>query len=111
MSLASKFRWIPTPTYGACGGARKNCAIRRETLDPLDQLFFDHDKLCEKAAELPTTQEQEKAKEYADQLLCEAISNLTDDDMRKIPVFNLKKPFFHRLYAQKYRKACLAIFQ
>lgn len=36
-------RKFPHPTYGKAGGARKDVAIRREELDPLDKLFYDHD--------------------------------------------------------------------
>lgn len=36
-------RSLPHPTYGKAGGARKDVAIRRDELDPLDQLFYDHD--------------------------------------------------------------------
>lgn len=107
MSLASKFRWLPTPTYGVCGGARKNCAIRREDLDPLDQQFFDHDQRCELASKLGDPYEREAGKKEADRLLVKALSDITDEDMKKIPYFVWKWPFFKREYAKKYRKICI----
>ena len=104
MSLASQFRFLGDyiPGYGVCGGSSKDCAIRREDLDPLDQLFYDHD-----AIKFAKTPEEEEA---FDQALYEGIVNVTEDDWKKIPVFTFKKPFFKRWYARKFAKACLKLF-
>lgn len=114
MSLASRFRWLgkyfPVPEYGTCGGSEKNCAIKREDLDPLDQCFYDHDQRCYAAHQLDDPYLEEDAKKEADKLLQKAISELTEEDMNKIPVWVWEKPFLRRFYAKEYRKACLKIF-
>lgn len=110
MSLAEKFRAFPTPTFGTCGGANKDCAIRKEDLDPMDRLFYDHDWGCKLASDLADPYEKEAGKKEADRILKEGLAKLTDEDMKKIPVLVKKWPFFKRWYAYKYRKACLKIF-
>ena len=104
MSLASRFRFLGdyVPGYGVCGGSSRDCAINREELDPLDRLFYDHDKI--KYAETP------EEREAFDQALYEGMLLLTEDDFKKIPVFTWRKPFLKRWYAKKFRKACLKIF-
>jgi len=79
-----------------------DCAIKREELDPLDQLFFDHDKI--KYAQTP------EEREVFDQVLVEGIRNLKEEDFKKIPVFQWKWPFFKRRYAKNFAKACEKIF-
>ena len=105
MSLAEKFRFLGDylPSYGVCGGSSKDCAIRREDLDPMDQLFFDHDHI--KYAQTP------EEREAFDQALYEGMLLLTEDDFKKIPLFTFKRPFFKRWYAKKFRKACLGVFR
>lgn len=104
MSLADKFRFLGDylPGYGVCGGSSKDCAITREELDPLDQLFFDHDKI-------KYAKSQEEREAY-DQALYEGISLLKEEDYKKIPAFTLKWPFFKRYYARKFAAACQKIF-
>lgn len=104
MSLAEKFRFLGgyLPNYGVCGGSSKDCAIRREDLDPLDQLFFDHDEI--KYAKTP------EERKFFDDRLCVGISRLTDEDFKKIPAWTWKKPFFKRWYARQFAAACLRGF-
>lgn len=90
-------RKIPHPTYGTCGGARKDCSIRREKLDPLDQIFFDHDN----ELDLANTPEQ---RQVADRKLNQAIRALTEEDYKKISMLQWKWPFFRRWYAKRYAK-------
>lgn len=111
MSLASKFRSVWTPTYGVCGGASEDCAVRKEDLDPMDQLFYDHDWGCKLAEDSKDPYEREALKKKADHILYEGLSKLTDEDMKKIPVLVKKFPFFKRWYAYRYREACLKIFK
>lgn len=102
-SLAERLRWFPAPTYGVCGGADKDCAITREELDPLDQLFYDHDRI--KFA-------QTKAEREAfDKALYEGLKALTEEDFREIPVWTWKRPFLRRKYARLYVKAAIKAFE
>jgi hypothetical protein len=105
MSLAEQFRFLGDflPGYGVCGGSSRDCAIRREDLDPLDQLFFDHD-----AIKYATTPEDREA---FDQALYEGIRNLKEKDFQKIPAWVWKWPFFKRRYAMKFAAACLVGFK
>lgn len=111
MSLASKFRWVPTPTYGKCGGASKSCAILREDLDPMDQLFFDHDWRCKVASSMTDPYEKEAAYKEADKLLHLDLKAMTEEDFKKIPYLQWGHPFFKRNYARAFRKASLALFK
>lgn len=110
MTLASRFRKFPTPTFGACGGASKDCAVRREDLSPIDQLFFDHDWGCKLAADLEDEYQRDAAKKEADRILKHGLKSLTEEDYKKYPIFQFRRPFFCRAYAKAYVKACLEIF-
>lgn len=87
------WRKIPHPTIGPCGGASKDCAIRREDLDPLQQLFYDHDNGLREA-------QSEEEREMVDQFLHEALK--TFDEWEELPFFRAKFPFFYRWYAKAY---------
>ena len=110
MSLASRFRKFPTPSFGACGGASKDCAVRREDLDLMNQLFYDHDWACKLAADSEDEYQREAAKKEADRILREGLEKMTEEDFKKYAFFQFRRPFFLRAYAKAYRKACLEIF-
>lgn len=104
-SLAEKYRFLGdyVPGYGVCGGANRDCAVQRSELDPLDQLFYDHDQI-----KFANTQE-ERIK--FDEALYKGVRNLTDSDFSKIPLFTWKRPFFKRWYAHEFSKVCIKIFE
>lgn len=109
MSLAEKLRWIPTPGYGVCGGASRDCAIG--DFDPLDQLFFKHDNDLYAAHQLKEHALVLYAEKVADETLEEGLRNLSDQDMNKIPFWTWKPPFFKRAYAKLYRREALKVFR
>ncbi len=80
------WRKIPHHTYGRAGGARKDVAIRREELDPLDQLFYDHDWGLDGA-------ESAEERLMVDQQLHEALKDF--DEYAEIP-------WYRRWYAKMY---------
>jgi len=104
MSLAEKMRGLGyfTPTYGVCGGSRKVCGIKREELDPIDRLFYDHDNIRFASSEA-------ERRAY-DEALVNGLKNLSEADFEKVPFFQLKWPFFKRWYAKSYVEACKKIF-
>jgi hypothetical protein len=108
MSLAEKFRSFPTPGYGVCGGADRDCAIG--DFDPMDKLFFKHDNDLYAAHQIQDAIERSTAEKAADATLEEGLRNLTDADMDKIPAWTWKPPFFKRWYAKLYRREALKVF-
>lgn len=109
MSLAKKFRLLPVPGYGVCGGRDRSCVF--ENLDPMDKLFYKHDHDLYKADQLPTQEERDAAYALGDAELEAGLRALTEDDMKKIPFWSWKRPFFRRNYARVYRKAAIAAFK
>lgn len=107
--LARKIK-LWTPTYGVCGGQALDCAVRRPKLDPLDQLFYDHDNELAAAEEIESWEMKSAARDRADKKLHDGLAALTEEDFKKIPTWIWKPPFLKRFYAKKFRKACLEIF-
>lgn len=108
-NLAEKFRWFPTPGYGVCGGADRSCVY--EAMDPMDKLFFKHDNDMYEAHQIEDLERRASAEIEADHSLHEALAELTDEDMKKIPFWQWRRPFFKRAYAKAYRAACLELFK
>ena len=104
MEIPEFLRGFPHPQYGSCGGAGKDCSVRRDELDPLDKLFFDHDN------DLHDANGDQNKRLEADRKLRAGLLALTDEDFKKIPVFQIKPPFFRRWYAKKYCKMASKIF-
>lgn len=84
-----------TPTYGKCGGALKDCAIRN--LDPMDKLFLRHDNDLNVA-------ETQADRDLADKRLHEGLKKLDGKAMKKIK-------WYKRPYAYLYRQAAIMIFK
>jgi len=89
MSLATIFRWLPTPGYGKCGGAKRDCS----TSDPrnwMDKAFEQHDKALSEATTI-------KMKRTADNTLYQILK-----------LGNIKELSF---YGKLYRIAALVVFK
>jgi len=61
-------RRIPTPTYGKCGGASKDCSTR-PVRDWMDKAFEKHDKDLDIASKETTEKLKELARKGADRRL------------------------------------------
>lgn len=110
MSLAKKFRWFPfVPSYGVCGGADRSCVLA--DMDPMDKIFYDHDNELYEANKIEDEKKREDAIDQADEKLRNRLLNLKKEDMKKIPLWVWRKPFFKRAYAHVFRKAAIQAFK
>lgn len=88
-------RGLPSPDYGRCGGADRDCSDKPIT-DPMDLAFREHDQNCYQASLLPPD-EVEKAKSEADHILHEELEKIDPKTLG--------------IYGRLYRLACLVIFR
>lgn len=86
MNWIEWFRWFPTPGYGKCGGAEKDCSTR-PPLDEMDILFLEHDQNLYQADQLEEPQRSEARKE-SDKLLHDGLTALDPKNLS----------FYGRLY-------------
>lgn len=95
MGLAALFRWIPTPTYGKCGGAKKDCSIK-PPIDPMDELFQEHDQNLYMARQLSFSDGRDKAEKEADSILKEGLKKIDPKSLS--------------LYGRIYRRLAILVF-
>ena len=95
MSLASLFRWIPTPTYGKCGGAKKDCSPSKPR-DEMDELFEQHDMNLYASDQLPEN-ERKLARKEADKILYEGLRKVNGSKLN--------------LYGKIYRRIAMVVFK
>lgn len=96
MSLADWFRKFPTPTYGKCGGAKKDCSPKRPK-DEMDELFEQHDMNLYAADQLTTHFEQKAARKEADKILYEGLKKVNSKKLS--------------LYGRFYRQIAMVVFK
>lgn len=75
MSLASLFRWVPTPGYGKCGGKNKDCSIA-PVKDDMDDLFYEHDMNLYGAHQIENNFERKLAEKECDRILHDGLKKL-----------------------------------
>lgn len=90
------FRWIPTPKYGKCGGAEKDCSPSKP-VDEMDLLFDEHDDNLYLANQLVSYYERKSARREADRILGKGLRKL---DAKKLS-----------LYGRVYRRFAMLIFR
>lgn len=83
MSLASLLRWLPTPGYGKCGGAWKDCSTR-PPVSRMDVLFQEHDQNLWQAEQLPEP-ERTLAIIESDNELYKGLKNI---DPKELPLYD-----------------------
>lgn len=89
-------RHIPTPTYGRCGGASKDCSILKK-LDWMDKAFKEHDEDLRIANEIKKEPIRKLAIKGADRKLAKA---LRKGDPKKL-----------KLWGRIYRRMSMVIFK
>lgn len=92
MALPEWMRKIPTPTYGVCGGASKDCVPK--PIDKMDVLFLEHDQNLFQADQLPEP-ERTIARREADKVLAEGLRK----DLRpyRRPIYGPMYNFFAKM--------------